>query len=481
MFNDSIKKAGMPELIQELMQLVEGHRDAFRQERPYRRMIGLMLGELFNFTRQTISQEILTLGITEEDWSAWYRLFSRERFDEGVLSSCLLGETLEHVSADEVYCTAMDSTTIHRSSLKMPGTSWLRDSRFSVFRPGIHRAQRFLHGAWLTPLEEGYSRAIPLRFLPAFPPKAIPSAALAQREWEAGLAFLVWLRQGLNKLGRAKQQILALADGSFDTLEMWRNLPEGVILAVRTARNRSLFELPTPQAHPAPGRPASYGERAPHPADWLHAGLRNWPKPSVQVRGKWIQMRYQCLGPFVREGLPERPVFLIVVKGMHRLVGKRVQHYKHRGPSFYLVSALQQADGSWQLPLPIQQLLTWLWQRWEIEVAHREMKTSLGIGEKQCWNTRSAVLSVQWSVWTYAIFVLAAYRTWGLLHGPRTPAGWWPGAKRWSFNTLWRGYRAALWGKTEFRALWSTTTDNWWKKDTWLSGLENALAAAAQI
>jgi hypothetical protein len=72
-------------------------------------------------------------------------------------------------------------------------------------------------------------------------------------------------------------------------------------------------------------------------------------------------MRYQVLGPFVRNELPERPVFLIVVKGKHRLVGKKKRSFKHKGPSFYLISAVQQA-GQWQLPLPIETLLPWLWQ-----------------------------------------------------------------------------------------------------------------------
>jgi hypothetical protein len=99
----------------------------------------------------------------------------------------------------------------------MPGTSWLRDTRFSAFRPGIHRAHRFLHGAWLTPLEAGYSRAIPLRFLPAFPPKAIPADVPAQREWEAGSLFINWLRRRLDRVGCSAQKILV----------------------TRTARNRS--------------------------------------------------------------------------------------------------------------------------------------------------------------------------------------------------------------------------------------------------
>jgi hypothetical protein len=477
---NSTKPTKTDPLIQNLLQLLHAHRPAFRQERTYRRNVGMVFGELFSFARHTVTQTLLALGMTDGDWSAWYRLFSRPRFDETQLNNQLLNETLAQAPQSEPYSVAIDSTTVHRSSLKMPGTSWLCDARFSAFRPGIHRAQRFVHGAWLTPIVDGFSRAIPLRFLPAFPPKAVAAKDAPCKEWEAALVFLKWLREGLDRAGREAQLILALADGGFDVLDLWRCLPERVVLVTRTARNRALYWLPKAPDHPGPGRPASYGEPAPKPAEWLHKGLRNWPRETVRVRGKDIPMRYQVLGPLVRDGLPEHPLFLIVVKGLHRLAGKSKTHYKHKDPFFYLVSAVQ-SKGKWVLPFSIPFLLAWLWQRWEIEVAHREMKSGLGVGQKQCWNLRSAIVSVQWSVWVYAILLLAGYRTWGLLGGPATPARWWLGAKRWSLTTLWRAYRSALWEKSEFQALWTTTGDNWCKKETWLAGLENAVAGAARI
>lgn len=477
---DSTNGTQKPDILRAVMELLKAHRGAFHQERPYRRAVGLFFAELFSFARHTITQELLALGITEGDWSAWYRLFSQPRYEEEALASCLLKETLEHIKEEEPYSVAVDSTSIHRSSLRMPGTSWLQDSRFSAFRPGIHRAQRFVHGAWLTPMEAGYSRAIPLRFIPAFPPKAVAAEVSAQKEWEAGLCFLSWVREKLDQLGRTGQTVLALADGGFDVLDLWRGLPERVVLITRTARNRRLYWLPSPDPHPGPGRPASYGAQAPHPADWLHAGLRNWPKQKVEVRGRRIEMCYQVLGPFVREELPDRPVFLLVTKGMHRLVGKARPHFKHRGPSFYLISAVRKG-AQWVLPFPIQTILAWLWQRWEIEIAHREMKSGLGLGEKQCWNKRAAIVSVQWSAWVYAVFLLAAYRTWGLCHGPNSSSPWWPGAKRWSFSTLWRSLRSALWGISQFQACWRTSQPNWWEKEVWLGSLANATLAASRI
>ncbi|HSK83314.1 MAG TPA: hypothetical protein VK902_07890 [Rubrobacter sp.] len=39
--------------------------------------------------------------------------------------------------------------------------------------------------------------------------------------------------------------------------------------------------------------------------------------------------------------------------------------------------------GEWVLPYPAHELLTWAWQRWEVEVCHREMKSGFGLGEAQ--------------------------------------------------------------------------------------------------
>lgn len=472
-----IKHSTQPILLQKLFELVAVHRKAFGQERIYWRAVGMVLGEIFNFGRHTVTQVLMVLGITDGDWSGWYRLFSHRRYKEERVAKIFFRQTVQHTSSAEPYVVGADGVQIPRSSLRMPGTSWMKAPRTPVFKVGIHRAQRFVHGAWLTPIEEGYSRAVPLRFLPAFPPKAKPAGIAAQTEGEAGLAFLHWTRQSLNEEGRGHQLLLTLADGAFDTLNFWRGLPERTVLAVRTARNRRLYYLP--EKREGPGRPASYGPLAPHPWEWLHKHI-SWQKRDIPVRGKTILMKFQVLGPFVRESLPDLPLFLLVVKGMHRRVGKKKLRWKHRKPSFYLVSAVQ-VNGVWQLPLPIETLLAWLWQRWEMEVAHREMKSGFGVGEKQCWNPRATISSVQWNVWVYALLLLSAHRAWGLLNAPPIPTRWWQGAKRWSFNTLWRQFRSAFWRTPQFQALWTRTPDNWLKKESVLIGLHNSIAASARI
>jgi hypothetical protein len=465
-------------LLQNLFELLEDHRGAFRQERTFLRALALVMAELFTFARHTVTQGMLALGLTDGDLSAWYRLFSRARFHEERVVQCLFEQTLAHVSVDQPYVIGVDGMQVPRSSQKMPGTSWLKAPGTAPFMPGIHRAQRFVNGSWLLPLAEGFSRAIPLRFLPAFTEKAVlPPGLSSCKEWEAGLTFITWVRQRLDALERKLQLVLVLADGAYDKVEFWKGLPENCVAAVRTAKNRVLRELPG--AYQGKGKPRKYGPKVKAPKDWLHQ-KGGWQKTRIQVRGRVRELTYRVEGPFLRERAPERPLFLIVQKGNTWISGKKEPKRKQRKPCYYLVSAVNRS-GKWVLPLEAEALVSWLWQRWELEVTHRELKSGLGLGEKQCWNPCSAVTSVQWSAWVYALLVLAGYRTWGLFGGPKAPGRWWRGGQRWSLATLWRAYRADFWGTSEFRAIWTPTSDNWLKKEAWMIALWNSVAASARI
>ncbi len=468
-----MKDSTFPQLLHALFELLEAHRGIFRQGRLFTRVVGLVLGEVFGFARHTVTQGLLALGLTDGDWSPWYRLFSRKRFDPEAAGVVLLRETLKAVGVHEPYVIGVDGVQVPRSSLKMPGTSWLKASRTAAFQPGLHRAQRFVNLSWLAPMEDGYSRAIPLQWLPAYTAKAVPAQAAPCKEWEAGLQAIRWVRAQLDAAGRREQWLLVLVDGSYErVVEFWKGLPERTTCLGRSAKNRALCELPI---YSGSGRPPEYGPLSKHPSEWLKE-KQGWTTLPVMVRSQPREMRYRLEGPFVRNGMPHQPVFLIVVRGLDRHIqGKRVR----RKPAFYLVNAIQD-HGQWLPPLPLESLLAWAWQRWELEVQHRELKSGFGLGEKQCWNARSATVSVQWSAWVYALLLLAGYRTFGLLHGPATPGRWWPGARRWSFNTLWRAFRAALWNTPDFRATWSPSSNNWLKKEDWLASLTNSALAAAR-
>ena len=470
---DTNEQKEKPVLLTALMQLMAASEHVFGQKRVFNRVLALVMAELFAFGRKTITQLLLTLGMVEEDWSAWYRIFSKERFVEKEASGVILKEVLKEVSASSDFVVGSDGFHVPRSSKTMPGSGWMKGLNTASFRPGIQRGQRFVETSWLTPIKNGYSRAVPLRCLSAFTQKAVEcEGSPPRKEVAAALESLQWIREEMDKLGREEQRIVTLNDGRYDTLEFWPGLPTNTVAIVRTARNRCLYNLPKADAH---GN-RKYGDKAPAPHEWLRK-RKGFSKTPIVIRGRERTMRYRVEGPFVRDGLPDIPLMLIVIGGGKRPKGSRRKRYQ---PCFFLVSAVEQ-DGEWVLPLPIQTLLAWLWQRWELEIAHRQLKSGLGLGEKQCWNDQATVASVQWSVWIYALMILSGIRAWGDQPQPTPPGLWRTAPNRWSFNTLCRGFRSEMWTTATFRTTWTWSRDNWLENELLWHSLFNSVLASARL
>lgn len=338
--------AGSPRrqpLLCALWRLLEAHRSAFRQQRTFRRAQALLLGQLFCFARRTVTQALVALGLTDHDWSSFYRLFNEPRIDYEALTGCFLSETLEHTPDTEPYVAVVDGVQVPRHSHKMPGTSWLKSPRTPPFKPGPHRAQRFLHLATLLPrTEEGYTRALPLRWEPAFPEKAIqPDGMEPVREWEAALEGIRWLRNQLNSANRATQRLLMVGDGGFCVADLFRELPQGVDLMARCARNRALYELPENEEC-GRGRRRKYGEKARKPHEWL-AERSGWTRAEFMVRGRPVRPRYRVEGPFVLKKAAECPMFLVVVKGIAPRSGRSPR--KRRHPRSFWSPRCERASG----------------------------------------------------------------------------------------------------------------------------------------
>lgn len=470
---DSKEKTESPVLLGEILGLVKQCEGHYGQKRVFNRVLALVMAELFTFGRHTLTQLLLTLGLTEEDWSAWYRLFSEGRFQEEATSRVMLEEMVGEVAESEPFVVGGDGFHVPRCSQTMPGTGWIRGLATAKWRPGLQRGQRYVETSWLTPMVKGFSRAIPLRCLPAFTEKSVPCEGVEPRtEVATGVVILQWIRAGMDALGRTKQQLVGLYDGRYDTLAFWSGLPERTVAIVRSARNRCLYQMPGPDAH---GN-RKYGEKADPPAAWLRR-RKGFQRLTVMIRGHQRPMRYRIEGPFLRDGLPDVPLFLIVVGGGKRPPGSRRKRYQ---PCFFLVNAVQ-VNGVWSLPLPTPLLLAWLWQRWELEVAHRQMKSGLGLGEKQSWHPTATVATVQWSVWIYALIMLSGYRVWENQPGPQAPGLWRKPTQRWSFNAVCRSLRAEMWHHPHFRATWTWSRDNWLENESLWDNLFNSVLASARF
>ena len=215
------------------------HRPLFKQQRVYERVVKLVLGELFSFGRHTVTQLVLALGLGGQDW----------RLVPAVQRGALSGRACQRgvgagepgACAEEVYVVAGDGTQTPRSAASWKG-GWLRCLRTPPSGWG---------STWPSAgsMAAGCCRKRKLQ-----PGGAYPLAARLHGEVCAGGArtvqgmgaardFLVWLKAQLRAAGRAGQALLMVADGGFDTLELWSSCLRRH-LAGAQAKNRVLYSLP---------------------------------------------------------------------------------------------------------------------------------------------------------------------------------------------------------------------------------------------
>jgi len=60
-----------------------------------------VLGEIMVFSRHTVTQVLVALGLNEQDWTSWDRVF-KQRFQAEPAARVLLAESLKHVGPHEV-------------------------------------------------------------------------------------------------------------------------------------------------------------------------------------------------------------------------------------------------------------------------------------------------------------------------------------------------------------------------------------------
>lgn len=463
-------------LLQTLLELLSAYRPAVRQERTYLRMVYLSLASVLSLGRHTVSQLLVALGMGNSDWSAWHRLFNQTRVEMAMVYQILVRQLLAVVGETEpVLAVVVDGTQLPRTSRTMPGVGYTRQPRTPPWRRGIHLAQRYVGISALLPRSAaGDSRAVPLQWLVLRTAKTTPMGDAPERsESGGGVELIQWLRERWDAAGRAQQPLLVLGDGAYSTAPVLTNLPERTALLARCAKNRALYAVPTYRRE-GRGRQRRYGEQGPTPQQALHHRT-GWQQVTFMVRGREVSPMVQLTGPWLIKGAPFSPVMLLVVRGVDRGHGTT---RRQREPHFFLVSVTMTSEDEWDLVLPLCELLAWSWQRWEVEVMHREIKSGFGLGEQQAFSDQGAATVIPWMVWVYALLILTGYLNWDLGPGTVPDLGRWHHARRWSCGRLWQGLRKELWQAGDFQPVWQRTPDKWHEITVWLASQTNAALGA---
>src|SRR6266508_3080908 len=400
-------------LLQQFHSLLNcGWRLAFAQARTHERAIEHALASVCVLGRRTLSRSLGVLGRSDCDWSADYRMFSRARWQPQRLFDPVIDEHLERYPKGPIVA-AIDDTKLHKTGKKIPGACWQRDPLSPPFHVNLLYGLRFLQASLLFPhYQEGDypPRGIPVRFQEAPPPKK-PGKRASEEERKAyrvlqklknlsmqTLTVLRELRSSLDQRGGSTRSLLIVADGSFANRTMFKATLDRTDLLARCRKDARLC-LPAPA-----GSRRKYSPETFTPEQVRQQPERLWHKAKVYLSGKRREVKYKEVKDlFWKRGGGQRCLRLIVLAPVPYKLSPH-SRTNYRQPAYFLTT---------DLTTPAKLLVQACFDRWQIEVNHRDEKDLLGIGQAQVWSEQSVPRHPALAVASYSLLLLAALQSFG--------------------------------------------------------------------
>jgi hypothetical protein len=411
-----------PTLLLALLDILRAWIPAFAQSRSGRRAVEQAIAALLTVGRRTLARSLFTLGRQHRDWSADYKLHSRSAWQSQDLFQPIL-ERAAPLTDPSLLVVAMDDTRIRKSGRKILSAFYQRDPLSPKFRFNLMWGLRFLHFALLVPLYRSGAdtppRALPVRFLevpalkkPGKKASAVEIAAHKQAVKQNNLSrasvdLLAQLRQSVDAAGLQSRTILAVGDGGFCNRTLFRQPLDRIQIVARARRDcRLCFRDPLSSRR-------FYSTNHFTAEDVRQDETVGWQKARIFHGGEWRDVRYKEVREvYWRHGAAKRPLRLIVVAPVPYSSGKGKRKY-YGEPAFLLTTDLHR-------PAPV--VLQAYFDRWQIEVNHREIKDTLGIGQAQLRNTHAVPRQPAMLVAAYSALLLAAIQVYGDKRGHAFPA-----------------------------------------------------------
>ena len=399
-------------LLTRFLALVSLWLPVFPQERSFQRAVRQALGALLVVGSATLTRILAGLGRDQQDWSADYKLHARADWQEQDLFDALLPSALVHCPGRFVPI-ALDDTRLRKTGKRIPTAFWQRDPLSPPFRVNLQWGLRFLQASLLLPLHRKQNvnaRAVPVRFVAAPSLKKPKAKADAQEQEEyrqqrkqynlsqQAVGLMTGLRQSLDSAGVPEKRLLVTGDGSFCNRTLFRTPLDRIDLLCRTRADVRLC------------RPAAAGSRRRYdqekftPEQVRQDQAVAWQSSKLWHGGKRRKLRYKEVDRVLwQSGAGQRPLRLLVVAPVpYRRTPRSRLLYRR---SAYLLTT----DRS----TPARQLLQVYLDRWEIEVNHREEKTTLGLGQAQLWSRKSVARQPALVVAAYSALLLASLEVYG--------------------------------------------------------------------
>lgn len=399
-------------LLPTLLNLLEGWRAAFSQSRSHRRAVAQALGTLASFGRRTLSRAICALGRQQQDWSADYRLYARADWKPSRLFQPILEKALP-LCGGRYVIAAVDDTRLHKTGRHIQSAFYQRDPLSPKFRFNLMFGLRFLQISLLVPLyrkDKASARALPVRF-EEVPALKHPRRQAPAEEWAAyrsavkthnlsthAVRIIADLRAGLDAAGQHRKQLLMVGDGSFCNRTLFRPAIDRSQIIARARCDLKLCH----RAVQGTGRFYDTLKFTPEQIRQQEAVV--WHKVRIFHGGQWRKVRYkEVRDVYWQSAAGQRPLRLFVVAPIpYQAPGRKRKYY--RRPAFLLTTDLQGTA---------REMLQAYFDRWQIEVNHREEKDTLGVGQAQVRSALSVPRQPALAVATYSALLLAALLAFG--------------------------------------------------------------------
>lgn len=341
--------------------------------------------------RSTITGWLVSSGLQFLDWSATYKLFSKDRINVDKLFSVIRKEVVNSNEEEQQYIYAhMDDTLIRKTGKKVSGAKWLRDPLGPPFHTNFVWGQRFLQISISAYKGTGavQSKSIPVDFvhcpLPVKPRKGSQDSELKEYKEQQkkmklskiGSERIQILRSRLNEDGCTDKQLVMSVDGSYTNETVLKNLSNNTTIIGRIRKDAKLYSLPESNQI---GRRRIYGQMLPSPEQIRQSKEYKWEQVQGWASGKIHTFDVKVINNIRWRKSAQTNLQLVVIRPVgYRLSKKSALLY--RDPVYLICTDPE---------LNIQNLLqAYLW-RWGIEVNFKEQKTLMGCGKAQVRTEKS--------------------------------------------------------------------------------------------
>jgi len=403
--------------------------DVFPQARTTKRAIRQGLVSLICLGRRTLSRIIWASGNERGSWSAEYFVHSRSPW----LPEDLFVPTVKRALGfcrGQLLGVVVDDTSTKKTGKRIKQAFFSRDPMSPPFHPNLRLGIRFLHFAIVVPLHKTLkvaARTIPIRFqevgIAKKPRKGTKHYLEKMKEYKelkkvqnltvrARQAF-VKVRESFDLAGAVKKTIVIIGDGAFCNRQIFSFDVERMHLLVRCRKDLKLCWRSRSDRR-------FYDEKTFTPLEILKDSSVGWQKRRIFFGGKNRTVLFKEVTDVLWQTGAKRRFLRLFVLQSTRYRVRKSGRLERRDPSFLLTTMTEGHT---------QSLLQLYFDRWQIEVNHRELKDTFHIGQAQLHNPIAVPKQPALVVAAYSALLLASL----IAHGPERTEVYEP-LPRWRAN-----------------------------------------------